>query len=651
MNLKQGLGASKPLAVETHAAEPATGSESRSSVSIRARARAIARAGGLDEALAQGLLPPVLDVTVSEGLVLGLMRQGVSKYLGIFGHGTTDFGEILRIYTEEGATRFYACRNEVAMAHAATALAWIFGETPAVVTSIGPGALQAFAGSLAAASNGVGVYHIYGDETTHGEGYNMQQIPGRRQHQFMRIAETMGGAYTLHTPEAFRDAMRRGTETVHRPYFAGPFFLLLPINVQPKRTQLRMDALPQRMRIPLLAPSRDDAYDAACDVISQYERIVIKVGGGSRHFGNQLERLAVAVDGVVVLSPASVGVLPDTHMRNMHVGGSKGSMSGNFAMETATLLIVVGSRAVCQADCSGTGYPTVEAVININGDINDANHYNRTIALTGDIGEVTEGLLRALARRKRDKATHNAWVDACMAKKQEWAAFRRARCAGVTLMDAVWGREVLSQPAAIHTASEFARKVGAIKLFDAGDVQANGFQVVQDDLPGETYTEAGASYMGFAVSALLASAVAEKRSYIVAFTGDGSFIMNPQILVDAVVHGAKGMVVLFDNRRMGAISSLQAAQYGPDFGTSDNVEIDFVALAKSVKGIKGVFGGWTADELRAALDEAYAYDGLSVVHVPVYWGPLDAGGMGAYGRWNVGPWVQDVEKRYGEQAI
>ena len=33
------------------------------------------------------------------------------------------------------------------------------------------------AGSLAAASNGVGVYHIYGDETTRGEGYNMQQVP------------------------------------------------------------------------------------------------------------------------------------------------------------------------------------------------------------------------------------------------------------------------------------------------------------------------------------------------------------------------------------------------------------------------------------------------------------------------------------------
>jgi hypothetical protein len=111
--------------------------------SMRQRARAIASAGGIDQALAQGLLPNIVSVTVSEGVVLGLLRQGVRKYLGILGHGTTDLGEVLRIYTEEGVTHFYSCRNEVAMAHAATALAWIFHETPAIVTSIGPGALQA----------------------------------------------------------------------------------------------------------------------------------------------------------------------------------------------------------------------------------------------------------------------------------------------------------------------------------------------------------------------------------------------------------------------------------------------------------------------------------------------------------------------------
>src|ERR1700755_2252814 len=183
--------------------------KSDASLETRERARAISKAGGVEQPLERGL-PKLAEMTLSEALVLGLLKQGVKKYFAIFGHGSTDLGDVLRVYEEEGATRTINCRNEVEMAHAATALRWQYGERCAVVTSIGPGALQAMAGSLAAASNGVGVYHIYGDETTYGEGYNMQQIPKPAQGLFGRMTADMGESYTLHTPQALREAMRRG---------------------------------------------------------------------------------------------------------------------------------------------------------------------------------------------------------------------------------------------------------------------------------------------------------------------------------------------------------------------------------------------------------------------------------------------------------
>ena len=220
--------------------------ETTLSSEMRKRAKAIAGAGNLATAIANGVIDAVLDVTLSEALVLGLLKQGVRKYLAIFGHGSTDLGEVLRVYEEEGVTRTFNCRNEVAMAHAATALAWQYGETPAVVTSIGPGALQAMAGSLAAASNGVGVYHIYGDETTGGEGYNMQQIPKEEQGLFGRLTAVMGQSYTLHTPGALRECLRRGTMCVHHPYKAAPFYLLLPLNTQPQMTTVNLNTLPDQ---------------------------------------------------------------------------------------------------------------------------------------------------------------------------------------------------------------------------------------------------------------------------------------------------------------------------------------------------------------------------------------------------------------------
>jgi len=627
-------------------------SETELSTAMRQRARTIRAAGGIEAAVEAGRLPAVVEVSLSEGLVLGLMKQGVKKFFAIFGHGSTDLGEVLRVYEEEGLTRTFNCRNEVEMAHAATALAWQYGETCAAITSIGPGALQAMAGSLAAASNGVGVYHIYGDETTHGEGYNMQQIPKEQQGLFGQLTAVMGQSYVLHTPGALRDCLRRGKACVHHPYKAGPFYLLLPLNTQPAVTGVNLVTLPGAERLPVAALADDAAYDAAVKRIAEAKSPVIKAGGGSRGFDDVIRALAERTGAVVVESPGSTGVLPEAHPQNMHVGGSKGSISGNYAMENADLLIAIGTRAVCQADCSGVGYPKAEAVINFNGDLADLMHYGNTLGLAGDIGAVTARLLDHIARSNLvDPAAKADWLSACAAKKAEWQAFKQGRFAAEPIHDEAWGRAVLTQPAAIKIVADHAKALDAAKFFDAGDVQANGFQIVEDERTGDTYTETGASYMGFAVSALLASGVADKPRYGVAFTGDGSFMMNPQILIDGIEHGVKGMIVLFDNRRMAAITGLQQAQYRNEFRTNDGVAVDYVQLASAVAGVKAVFGGHDADTLKAALAEASSHDGLSLVHVPVYAGEDPIGGMGAYGSWNVGNWVEDVQARYLKQNI
>jgi 3D-(3,5/4)-trihydroxycyclohexane-1,2-dione acylhydrolase (decyclizing) len=232
----------------------------------------------------------------------------------------------------------------------------------------------------------------------------------------------------------------------------------------------------------------------------------------------------------------------------------------------------------------------------------------------------------------------------CTAKRKEWEEFKQKRYQSPTLYDDVWEREVLTQPAAIKTATDFARRNDWVSFFDAGDVQANGFQVVEDDRTGRTFTDTGASYMGFAVSALLSTAIASRPFYGLALTGEGSFFMNPQILIDGVEHGARGCILLMDNRRMAAISALQKDQYGAEHATSDGVEVDYVAMARSIKGINALYGGGSPEELQAALRKARDYEGLSLIHLPVYYGDHELGGLGAFGRWNVGNWVHETQK-------
>jgi 3D-(3,5/4)-trihydroxycyclohexane-1,2-dione acylhydrolase (decyclizing) len=614
--------------------------------SIRSeRAKTIADAGGLNEAIQSGALSKYINKTLSEALVLGLLRQKVSRFITVLGHGSTEIGEVLRIYEMAGLVRTYGVRSEVEAAHAATALKWVTDEKAAVITSIGPGAMHAFAGALAPVSNGLGVWFLFGDETTEDEGPNMQQVPGDSQHSFLKMFSTMGTSYCLHTPNSLQTALRRGLNTVDHPHRGGPFFLLLPLNTQPSQmNNFNLDELPESQPPAIGEAFGNELYETAVTKLFDAEKVVVKLGGGSRKAGKEILKFLELADGVAVTSPLVSGIIPYNHPRNMTVGGSKGSISGNYAMENADLLVAIGSRFVCQSDSSRTGYPKVNQVININTDLDSATHYGKTISLLGDCTLTLKRLNKELRKRSIPKIISN-WFEECREKKEEWDNFKKERYNKPVLYDAMWGKDVLTQPAAIKIAADWARKNKVVSFFDAGDVQANGFQVVEDDKLGLTFTETGASYMGFAASALLATAIAQKRFYALAFTGDGSFTMNPQILIDGIAHNARGCILLFDNRRMAAISGLQEAQYGKAYATWDHVPVDYVKWASSVKGVKALRGGNTSKSLVMALNKAKAHRGISLIHLPVYYGPNNLGGLGAFGGWNVGNWVDDTQNK------
>ena len=74
-------------------------------------------------------------------------------------------------------------------------------------------------------------------------------------------------------------------------------------------------------------------------------------------------------------------------------------------------------------------------------------------------------------------------------------------------------------------------------------------------------------------------------------------------------------------------------------------------MASAFPGVLALTGGDTPETLRRALEAAHGHDGLSLIHVPVYCGSEPVGGMGAYGQWNVGNWVADVEAAYQATVI
>ena len=73
------------------------------------------------------------------------------------------------------------------------------------MTSIGPGALQALAASLVPASDGIGVWYLFGDETTEDEGFNMQQIQKHDQGLFLQLGRIDGSCLHIAYTSRFAD--------------------------------------------------------------------------------------------------------------------------------------------------------------------------------------------------------------------------------------------------------------------------------------------------------------------------------------------------------------------------------------------------------------------------------------------------------------
>ena len=121
-----------------------------------------------------------------------------------------------------------------------------------------------------------------------------------------------------------------------------------------------------------------------------------------------MDKFLELTDAAYVHGPQVPGIYPYSKERNMSVGGSKGSICGNYAMNECDLIIALGARGVCQWDCSGTAFRKAKKMININCDYDDLGQYNNSVRIQGDAQEVLIKLNELL--RGRNLNSDPEWI-------------------------------------------------------------------------------------------------------------------------------------------------------------------------------------------------------------------------------------------------
>jgi acetolactate synthase-1/2/3 large subunit len=123
--------------------------------------------------------------------------------------------------------------------------------------------------------------------------------------------------------------------------------------------------------------------------------------------------------------------------------------------------------------------------------------------------------------------------------------------------------------------------------------------------------------LGWAFPAAIGAAVALVGRPVVSVSGDGGFLMTAQELATAARYRLRVLALVHNDSAYGAIKNIQQRVHEGRYLDVDLNNPDFLALA-SAFGVPG-HRARTAEELRAAVRQALAHDGPSLIEVPDAW--------------------------------
>jgi len=501
-----------------------------------------------------------MKLTGGEIVVESLIRQGMPYAIAIPGHGCL---ALIDAFIGRDRIRLLPCMQEMAGVHMADGFFRASGRPLAVITSIGPGAINTAIGAANAFVDSVPVLIITGSPHTHMRGKGLlQEIERTHDANFARILEPVVKRYwTVDSAERLPGIMARAWNSMMTGR-RGPVLLDLPMDVQAAAADVRLPDLERKLPSGR-QPGDPAAVSAAADLFSRAKRPVVLVGGGVRAAGAEAElrALAEAAGAAVVTTLMGKGSFPEDHPLAAWLGGSKGTTVGNWANRTADVILAVGCRF---ADETASSYkdgvtfaipPT--KLIQVDIDPTEiGKNYPAEIGIVGDAREILRALAAEVAARKKSADWRaSPFVKELGRKREQWlrhvGKLQGSKRVPVTISAAL-------------AETRAALPADAIVVTSSGNVQAQLLQEFPFTRPGTCISAGGFSTMGFALPAAIGVALARPEATVAALVGDGDFMMTLQEMATATQLGVRLVVIVYDNSGWMAIRDLQMAAYGKD---------------------------------------------------------------------------------------
>jgi acetolactate synthase-1/2/3 large subunit len=343
--------------------------------------------------------------------------------------------------------------------------------------------------------------------------------------------------------------------------------------------------------VPVAAAPSLDSIRAAAGLLAGARRPVLLVGleGTLDVAQDDLVRLAERLQAPVLATYKGKGVFPETHPLN--AGILTGAEIERPVLEQADVLLGVGLDPI---ELLPRPWPYAAPLIALRTDPRNDPYLAPFLTATGPVVH----LLRALANELGE--TSSEWTEAEV--RDGAASALESLRLPVTQAPASW--EVIETVAAEAPAD-------ATVTVDSGAHMFAAISFWRATRPARFFISNGLATMGYAVPAAVAAALVRPNETVIAFTGDGGFLLHANELETAVRVGAKVIVVVLNDASLSLIRIKQEGMYAR--AAVDFTRSDFAALAESL-GARGIRAE-SADDLRAAFRTALKDPCCTVIDV------------------------------------
>ena len=518
--------------------------------------------------------------TGGEALVHALLSHGIDTIFGLPGVQNDYF--YAAVYDSRDRLRVIHTRHEQGAAYMALGYALASGRTGVYVVVPGPGFLNATAALSTAYATNAPVLCLTGQlHSDHiGRGYGMlHEIPD----QLGILRSLTKWSRRADSPA---DLPRLLTEALSAMYAnrPRPVGLEVPLNVLSRKAEFDYEIPPESRSRPALDRR---AVENAARLLSEAQNPAIFIGGGAVDAGEEVGRLAEALQAPVIASASGRGILSNRNPFSHSYG------PGRRIWEQADAVIAIGTRL--STPLMRWGKPAKLRLVRVDIDPQEHDRYEPPdVSLVADSRDALQALLPALSECGRPS------------RRVEMLALQDE-------MDAIY-ESIQPQMGFVRAIREALPDDGIYveDITQVGYVSREAMPVYQ---PRTYLTSNYQVTLGWSFPAALGAKVAAPDRPVLCVSGDGGFLFAATEMATAVQHGINTVTVVFNDRAYGNVLRMQKQNYGGRVIASELHNPDFVTFAESF-GARGIRARSPA-ELHDALIGAFAANAPVLIEVPV----------------------------------